>query len=56
MTEEEKIYLYELNQTFADGFSRGYNRGFMDGIRIAEEIHRDEKLMKQMGVEVEKNK
>ena len=34
MTEEEKIYLYELNQTYTDGFVRGYNRGFLDGMAM----------------------
>lgn len=38
MTEEEKIYLQELNYTFADGFTRGYNRGFLDGIAMAAQV------------------
>lgn len=56
MTEEEKIYLQELNYSFADGFTRGYNRGFLDGIRMLAEIYKDKKLMNSLGVEVEKNK
>ena len=52
MTDEEKIYLQELNYTFADGFTRGYNRGFLDGIamaaqvrvELAEQLKREEKL------------
>ena len=38
MTEEEKIYLYELNETYTDGFVRGYNRGFLDGIAMAAQV------------------
>ena len=45
MTEEEKIYLYELNQTYTDGFTRGYNRGFLDGIHMRVNIRNDEKIM-----------
>lgn len=50
MTEEEKIYLYELNQTYTDGFVRGYNRGFLDGmamfaqarVELAEQLKKEE--------------
>lgn len=38
MTEEEKIYLYELNETYTDGFVRGYNRGFLDGLHMAAQV------------------
>ena len=38
MTDEEKIYLYELNHTFSDGFTRGYNRGFLDGLAMAAQV------------------
>ena len=38
MTEEEKIYLYELNETYTDGFVRGYNRGFLDGLAMAAQV------------------
>ena len=51
MTEEEKIYLYELNETYTDGFVRGYNRGFMDGIHMLANIYEDKELLKKMGVE-----
>lgn len=52
MTDEEKIYLQELNYTFADGFTRGYNRGFLDGlamaaqvrVELAEQLKREEKF------------
>ena len=52
MTDEEKIYLQELNYTFADGFTRGYNRGFLDGLamtaqvkaELTEQLKREEKL------------
>ena len=32
MNEDDKVLLYELNETYTDGFVRGYNRGFLDGI------------------------
>ena len=38
MTKEDKWYLQELNYSFADGFTRGYNRGFMDGIGMAAQV------------------
>lgn len=34
MTEKEKYLLEELNYSFADGFTRGYNRGFLDGMAM----------------------
>ena len=51
MTEEEKIYLYELNETYTDGFVRGYNRGFMDGIHMLANIYEDKELLRKIGVE-----
>ena len=51
MTEEEKIHLYELNETYTDGFVRGYNRGFLDGIHMLASIYADRELLKKMGVE-----
>lgn len=51
MTEEEKIYLYELNETYTDGFVRGYNRGFMDGIYMAAQVRVD--LMEQIENELQ---
>lgn len=51
MIDEEKIYLQELNYTFADGFTRGYNRGFLDGIHMLANIYEDKELLKKMGVE-----
>lgn len=41
MTDEEKIYLQELNYSFADGFTRGYSRGFLDGLAIAAQVKAD---------------
>lgn len=38
MTEEEKVLLYQLNETYTDGFVRGYNRGFLDGIHMAAQV------------------
>ena len=38
MTEEEKIHLYELNKTYTDGFVRGYNRGFLDGMAMVAQV------------------
>ena len=44
MTEEEKYLLEDLNYSFADGFSRGYNRGFLDGMAMMDRLYRDEKV------------
>lgn len=38
MKEKNKYLLEELNYSFADGFTRGYNRGFMDGMRMAAQV------------------
>ena len=51
MTEEEKYLLEDLNYSFADGFSRGYNRGFLDGIHMLANIYEDKKMLKKMGME-----
>lgn len=53
MTEEEKYLLEDLNYSFADGFTRGYNRGFLDGIHMLANIYEDRELLKKMGVETE---
>ena len=29
MNEDDKVLLYELNETYTDGFVRGYNRDFL---------------------------
>ena len=55
-TEDLKYEFLKYKHAFTDGFTSGYTQGFMDGIRMLAEIYADEKLMKQMGVEVEKNK
>ena len=44
MTEEEKYLLEDLNYSFADGFSRGYNRGFLDGMAMMDRLYNDEKV------------
>ena len=46
MTEEEKYLLEDLNYSFADGFSCGYNRGFLDGMYMVLNLEDDEKLNK----------
>ena len=46
MTEKEKYLLEDLNYSFADGFTRGYNRGFLDGIHMVLNLEDDEKLNK----------
>lgn len=51
MNEDDKVLLYELNETYTDGFVRGYNRGFLDGIYMLTNIYEDKKLLKKMGVE-----
>ena len=44
MTEEEKYLLEDLNYSFADGFTRGYNRGFSDGMAMMDRLYNDEKV------------
>lgn len=51
MTEDDKVLLYELNETYTDGFVRGYNRGFVDGIHMRINIRNDEKIMDILGEE-----
>ena len=51
MTEEEKYLLEDLNYSFADGFTRGYNRGFLDGIHMLANVYGDRELLRKMGVE-----
>ena len=46
MTEEEKYLLEDLNYSFADGFARGYNRGFLDGMYMVLNLENDDKLNK----------
>lgn len=53
MNEDDKVLLYELNETYTDGFVRGYNRGFLDGIYMLTSIYEDKELLKKMGVETE---
>ena len=53
MNEDDKVLLYELNETYTDGFVRGYNRGFLDGIHMLANIYKDKDLLKEMGVETE---
>ena len=48
MTEEEKYLLEDLNYSFADGFSRGYNRGFLDGMEMIDSLYNDEKISKML--------
>ena len=51
MNEDDKVLLYELNETYTDGFVRGYNRGFLDGIYMVLNLKDDEKLNKILGSE-----
>ena len=51
MNDDDKVLLYELNETYTDGFTRGYNRGFVDGIHMLANIYKDKDLLKEMGVE-----
>ena len=53
MNEDDKVLLYELNETYTDGFVRGYNRGFLDGIHMLANIYNDTGLLKKIGVEIE---
>ena len=45
MTEEDKYLLEDLNYSFADGFTRGYNRGFLDGMAMMDRLYNDEKVV-----------
>ena len=54
MNEDDKVLLYELNETYTDGFVRGYNRGFVDGIHMLANIYKDKDLLKEMGIEEDK--
>ena len=51
MNEDDKVLLYGLNKNYTDGFVRGYNRGFLDGIHMLANIYEDKELLKKMGVE-----
>ena len=51
MNDDDKVLLYELNETYTDGFVRGYNRGFLDGIHMLARIYEDRELLKKMEVE-----
>ncbi len=53
MNEDDKVLLYELNEAYTDGFVRGYNRGFLDGIHMLANIYEDTGLLKKIGVETE---
>ena len=52
MTEEDKYLLEDLNYSFADGFTRGYNRGFLDGMAMAAQVRVE--LAKQLKEEDDK--
>lgn len=53
MNDDDKVLLYELNETYTDGFVRGYNRGFLDGIHMLANIYKDMDLLKKIGVEID---
>ena len=53
MNDDDKVLLYELNEAYTDGFTRGYNRGFVDGIHMLANIYKDKDLLKEIGVEAE---
>ena len=53
MNDDDKVLLYELNESYTDGFTRGYNRGFVDGIHMLANIYKDKDLLKEIGVEAE---
>ena len=50
MNDDDKVLLYELNETYTDGFVRGYNRGFLDGIHMLMNIYEDGELLSKIGV------
>ena len=51
MNDDDKVLLYELNETYTDGFVRGYNRGFLDGIHMWVNIYGNKELLRKIGVE-----
>ena len=48
MNEDDKVLLYELNEAYTDGFARGYNRGFLDGMEMMDRLYNDEKVSKML--------
>ena len=54
MKEKNKYLLQELNYSFADGFTRGYNRGFMDGMAMVAQVKAES--MKQIKEELNDEK
>jgi len=44
MSEDDKVLLYELNETYTNGFTYGYNRGFLDGMEMMDRLYNDEKV------------
>ena len=48
MNDDDKVLLYELNKTYTDGFVRGYNRGFLDGMEMMDRLYKDEKVVKML--------
>jgi hypothetical protein len=48
----DEAYYNDLKRTYADAYERGYNRGFISGIRLLAEIYADTALMKKFNVEM----
>ena len=51
MTREEMMTIVrteDLNYSFADGFTRGYNQGFLDGMEMMDRLYNDEKVAKML--------
>jgi len=49
MNDDDKVLLYELNETYTNGFTYGYNRGFLDGMEMMDRLYNDEKLVEKLG-------
>ena len=49
----DEAYYNDLKRTYADAYERGYNRGFISGIRLLAEIYADAALMKKFNVKME---
>ncbi len=48
----DEIYYNDLKRTYADAYERGYNRGFISGIRLFAEVYADAALMEKLNVKM----
>lgn len=48
----DEVYYNDLKRTYADAYERGYNRGFISGIRLLAEVYADTALMEKFNVKM----